>query len=322
MCYTSKRMRTEWTRLVKRVIVPALKRGLADLRRDHKERLFAGVLVGSEPTFDDYRHTDPATAKMISDDGGVKGRTGYRALMDRGYRKARPPARFEQALGSVIQETVAFWCRQFVEAGIPSNKLYPHVTAPAPAEMTGAPIGAAFNRWSRPGWTTYPNGVLESGLGPIYAELRKHGAGPWAGVEANSGFPGSYVDWESYLGWHFNHGSVIMAINTGASGTDLPARLEKSAYGAEALAAYRRFLGGKPLRERPVKVDRPELRVKRKVQAIQAEFRRWQAAGKDPSPIAMRIEQQMPGLSQSGKIEEIDALLDAALKELKAGPGR
>jgi hypothetical protein len=67
MCYTSKAIRAEWTRLIRKVIAPPLKEELAALEREGKERLFAGVLVGSEPTFDDYSRPDPETAKMLTE---------------------------------------------------------------------------------------------------------------------------------------------------------------------------------------------------------------------------------------------------------------
>ena len=115
-----------------------------------------------------------------------------------------------------FRKPIAFWCQQFVDAGIPAEKLYPHVAAPAPIEMTNAPIWTAFNKYSRPGWTTYSVTVLRESFKPIYDELEKHGSPAWAGVEANAGVPGSVVDWETYLAWHYNHGCVLVGVNTGA----------------------------------------------------------------------------------------------------------
>src|SRR5579862_3356713 len=56
MCFTSKMVRAEWTRLIRDVIAPPIKKELAVLKREGKGYLFAGILVGSEPTFDDYTH--------------------------------------------------------------------------------------------------------------------------------------------------------------------------------------------------------------------------------------------------------------------------
>jgi hypothetical protein len=316
LCFTSKTIRAEWTRLIRKVITPPLKKELAVLEREGKGRLFAGVLVGLEPTFDNYSHTDPETAKLVAADGAPTGQLGYRALLDRGYSKDHPPADIHQALGAIIQETVAFWCKEFVQAGLPARKLYPHIPAGAPLEMTSAPVESAFNIWSRPGWSTYPVGPLEQSFQPLYAALKKHGSPPWGGVEANVGMPGVLIDWESYLGWHYNHGAVLVAINTGATGTELPARLEQSAYGPEALAAYRKFLNGEQLQEKPISPDLPQMRIRSKMEALQAGFRRWQAAGRDPAPIGRFVEERLPALLQANKLAEAEAVLDEALKRV------
>lgn len=191
MCLTSKAIRAEWARLIRDVIAPSLKKELAALEREGKGRLFAGILVGSESTFDNYTHTDPETAKVVAADGAPTGQLGYRALLDRGYSKDHPPADIHKALGEIIQETVAFWCKAFVQSGLPARKLYPHIPAGANLEMTSAPIEAAFNAWSRPGWSTYPVDQLAQNFQPLYDALKKHGSPPWGGVAANVGIPGA-----------------------------------------------------------------------------------------------------------------------------------
>lgn len=316
ICFTSKAVRAEWTRLIRDVIAPPLKEELAALEREGKGRLFAGILVGSEPAFDNYSHTDPETAKRVAEDGAPTGQLGYRALLDRGYSKDHPPAEIHAALGKVIQETVAFWCKEFVQAGFPARKLYPHIPAGASMETTSTPVAAAFNAWSRPGWSTYPVGPLQRNFRLLYAALKKHDSPPWGGVEANVGFPGTLVDWDSYLGWHYNHGADLVAINTGATGTELPAQLERSAFSPEALAAYRRFLKGEKLREKPVTADQSGLRIRRKMDTLQAGFRRWQKAGRDPSAIARFVEERLPSLLQVNKLVEAEAVLDQAIKRV------
>ncbi len=317
-CLTSAAYRSEVRRLVRDVVAPPLKEELAALEREGKGRLFAGVLVGAEPGIEDYSNPDPQTAKLMAEDGAPRGQLGYRALLDRGYAQDKPPADLHEALGEVIQETVGFWCRQFVEAGMPPERLYPHVVAQI-ADTSSAPVSAAFNAWSRPGWSTYPAGCLTTGFGVLYAELQKHGNPPWGGVEANAGCPGGAVDWETYLGWHYNHGAVLVAINTGATGQELPDLLEKSAFGPDALAAYHRFLAGDPLREKPV-TDTPQLRVQRKMVAVQAGFRAWQAAGRDPGPIGRYVEEKLGPLLQAGKLSEAETVLEEALRRLAAPP--
>ena len=116
-----------------------------------------------------------------------------------------------------------------------------------------------------------------------------------------------------------------MAINIGATGTELPARLEKSAFGPEALAAYRKFLKGEKLQEKPISADlpqmrppngRPQGRIRRKMEMLQAGFRRWQAAGRDPAPIGRWVVERLPALLQANKLDEAEALIDEALKRL------
>ena len=168
MCFTSKRTRAEVTRIVSKVIGPVLREEIAKLKAEGKEALFAGVLVGLEPSIDDYSKPNPERTKMMKEDGVPAGPLGYRALLDRGFSADNPPDDFRQALAKIVQETIAFWCEQFVDAGIPAEKLYPHVAAPAPIEMMNAPIWTAFNKYSRPGWTTY---AVDGSRGELQSHL-------------------------------------------------------------------------------------------------------------------------------------------------------
>jgi hypothetical protein len=316
MCLTSKTARAEVTRIVSKVIGPVLREEIAKLKAEGKEALFAGVLVGSEPSIDDYSKPNPERTKMMKEDGVPAGRLGYRALLDRGFRADNPPADFRQALATIIQETIAFWCEQFVDAGIPAEKLYPHVAAPAPIEMMNAPIWTAFNKFSRPGWTTYAVEVLGESFKPIYDELEKHGNPAWAGVEANAGMPGSFVDWETYLAWHYNHGCVLVGVNMGATGKDLPKRLWDSAFGKEAIAAYHKFLKGQPLVEKPFSImNNPQFRIQAKMKRVRAGVERWHSSGKDPSAVGKLMEGAQP-LASSGKLDELEKLVDQALEML------
>ncbi len=132
MCFTSKTIQAEITRIVSKVIGPVLREELGKLKAEGKATLFAGILVGSEPSIDDYSEPNPQRTKMMEEDGVPAGPLGYRALLDRGFSADNPPADFRRALAKIVQETVAFWCEQFVDAGIPAEKLYPHVAAPRP----------------------------------------------------------------------------------------------------------------------------------------------------------------------------------------------
>jgi hypothetical protein len=276
---------------------------------------FLQCQLGSEPSIDDYSKPDPALAKMIKDDGAPATALGYRALLDRGFSTKNPPADFRMALAKIVQETIAFWCEQFVDAGIPVEKLYPHVAAPAPIELMNAPIWTAFNRYSRPGWTTYAVEVLGQSFKAIYDELEKHGNPPWAGVEANAGMPGSVVDWETYLAWHYNHGCVLVGVNMGATGEDLPRRLWESAFSKEAIAAYHKFLMGQPLVEKSVSIDHPQFRIQAKIKRVAAGIARWHGSGKDPSAVGKLMQGVQP-LADAGKLVELEKLVDQALEML------
>jgi hypothetical protein len=273
------------------------------------------VLVGSEPSIDDYSKPNPDLMKMMKEDGVAPGRLGYRALLDRGFSADKPPDDLRMALAKIVQETIAFWCEQFVVAGIPSEKLYPHVAAPAPIEVMNAPIWTAFNKSSRPGWTTYPVELLGASFKPIYAELEKHGSPAWAGVEANAGIPGSVVDWETYLAWHYNHGCVLVGVNMGATGEDLPKRLRDSAFGKEAIAAYHKFLTGQPLVEKSLSTETPQLRIQAKMRRVRAGIERWHKSGKDPRAVGKLMEGARP-LADAGKLDELEKLVDRALEML------
>jgi hypothetical protein len=134
-------------------------------------------------------------------------------------------------------------------------------------------------------------------------------------VEANAGMPGSFVDWETYLGWHYNHGCILVGVNTGATGQDLPTRLEASAFSEEAIAAYRKFLTGQPLVEKAVSMDRPEFRIQAKMKRVRAGIERWHRSGKNPAPVGELMEGAQP-LANAGKLKELEKLVDQALEML------
>jgi len=182
--------------------------------------------------------------------------------------------------------------------------------------MMNAPIWTAFNKYSRPGWTTYAVGVLGESFKPIYDELEQHGSPAWAGVEANAGIPGSVVDWETYLAWHYNHGCVLVGVNMGATGKDLPKRLWDSAFGKEAIAAYRKFLTGQPLVEKPFSMDHnPQLRIQMKMKRVRDGIQRWHSSGKDPSAVGKLMQGAQP-LADAGKLRALEKLVDQALEML------
>jgi len=328
MCYNCPAIRREITRVVTQVIGPALKSELELLEKGGQAYLFAGITVGGEPQLDDYSAIDkinPALGKFIEQDGAAKVQFGYHALINRGYSAAHPPKDVKQALAEVNQDFVAFCAKQFVDAGISPSRLYTHVAAPFDkiVAFTNAPLWIAFNEYSRPGWTTYPVGDLAFDFQPIYSQLKKHKDPPWGGVEANLGFADSSVaSWEGYLERHFNHGAKVVGINVGATGQDLPGRLERSAFGPEALAAYKKFLSGERLEADPLPLTLgvgsgpSPLEIQRKMEQVQAEIQRWQKEGRDPSAV-VQLMQQVPPLMQTMRFREAGTLMDRALRLIK-----
>lgn len=275
MCYNSPTIEKEISRIVGDVVGPALREEIDQLSKENKAYLFAGITVGQEAGFDDYSkipklsdvppETDPfhsqlrmsltQAAILMDEDNAPHRRLGYCSLINAGYSKANPPADINRALAEINQKFIEFWDKQFVTAGIPCSRIYTHVAAAVRQDdHNNAPIWIVFNRYARPGWTTYPVSTLGNGFQPLYDALVKHGNPAWAGVEANAAMalPGKSAmpGWEEYLGWHYNHGATLVGINSGATDPSLMSHLSRGALGDEALAAYRKFLQGQKLDER------------------------------------------------------------------------
>ncbi len=273
MCYNSPAIQKEISRIISQVVGPTLRQEIDKLKQQNSEYLFAGITVGAEAGFDDYsvisilsqipRAPNPeqmAMAKMLrqaatlmDEDKAPHGRLGYCSLTNAGYGNTNPPKDINQALANVNQKFIEFWDKQFVDAGIPCFRIYTHVAAaPLQDDNNNAPISIVFNPYARPGWTTYPLGTLANRFQPLYDELSKHGNPAWGGVEANNAaFTNPNApDWETYLGWHYNHGAKLVGINVGASDQSIMSSLSKGASGDEAMAAYRKFLKGEKLIEK------------------------------------------------------------------------
>ena len=280
MCYNSPAIEKEISRIIAQIVGPALREEIDQLKKENKEYLFAGLTVGAEAGFNDYSvipqislaqkallhilpNADPVQRQMLrmfmqasklmdEDKAPHGGRLGYCSLTNAGYSKIHPPTDINAALADVNKKFIAFWDRQFADAGIPCSRIYTHVAASPPQDdKNNAPLAIVFNPYARPGWTTYPMGTLANGFQPLYEELAKHGNPAWGGVEANNAalVNPNAPSWEKYLAWHYNHGAKLVAINVGASDQAIMSSLSKGAFGDEALAAYRKFLKGEKLQD-------------------------------------------------------------------------
>lgn len=255
MCLNAPRIKAEIDRLVREVIGPPIRNGVASLADRKREDLFAGVTVTAEPMIEDYSIVDelnPNLGKYMDERHAAKAKLGFNALTCAGYTAENPPKDMKDALGNVIRDFGAHWAGAFVKAGIPGSRLYTHVAANAgvpgtrACSFTNAPISAAFNPSCRPGWTTYATGPLQRGLGPIHDELARRGHPHWASSEASpAALGGLGIPTYEYLRWHFGHGATLVVMNTGATSEELTRELEQGVWGTGTIAAYQRFLAGR-----------------------------------------------------------------------------
>ncbi len=316
MCYTSKRTRAEVTRIVSKVIGPILREEIATLKAEGKEALFAGVLVGSEPSIDDYSKPNPELAKMMKEDDVSRG-----------------TARLSGAPGSWLQggQTTGRF-----PIGPREDRSGDDRVLVRAIRRRGYPRGKALSPRSRPRAHRGDERSHLDGFQQVFPTRLDHlcgrgtrgrtsrqsmtnwrptGIPPWAGVEANAGIPGSLVDWETYLAWHYNHGCLLVGVNMGATGEDLPRRLRDSAFSKEAIAAYHKFLTGQPLVEKPFVRQQPQFRIQAKMKRVLAGIQRWQRSGKDPSAVGKLMERAQP-LANAGRLVELEKLVDQALEML------
>lgn len=332
MCYNSPRILKEISRIVRERVLPKLKSILKKLKEAGKENLFAGLTVGAEQMLPNYEVVDKINSrlgKLMEQQGAPKVRLGYHALSNKGYSAKNPPEDFADALAEVNQEYVAYWAKQLSKGGIPKSKMYTHIAAAggckatAMLRYTNAPNRIAFNKYTRPGWTTYAAGHLSKGFEVLYKMLEKQGNPHWGGTEANPNF-GAGVHPETYLSWHFDFGATVVLMNTGATSKKLTDRLNEGVWGKEAVAAYRKFLSGKPLnpylRKATLKNHKSpnkevRQRLQGKVKKVQQGIRQWHKKGRDPSR-AGHMMKEFEQLVKDGKLKQAEELIDRVIKFL------
>ena len=325
MCYTSPTIRSEVKRIVKEIIGPSIKAELDRLKSEGKAHLLSGVTVTSEPSLDNYSNidrTDAALAKLMAKDKAPKVRLGYCALTHLGYGEKNPPKDFEQALVDINRDWGQFWAEQFVAAGIPSQYLYTHVAAATGmvgepgADLTNAPLSTAFNKYSRPGFTTYPVGRLGPSFDDIYKELEKNGRPPWGGVEATLLNPA--ISWKEYLSRHYDHGAAMVNIMGFYEGAEVIALGKKEGpRGDSALSAFRSFLRNESLAEQAGSATSSDFgalqaRIHKKADRFNSRIHGWVAQGGNPSKV-QSLMQEFQRLLQTGDIGTAETKLDEAL---------
>src|SRR6185503_6020369 len=105
-----------------------------------------------------------------------------------------------------------------------------------------------FGTHYNPGFSTYPQeGLMQQ----LYNELDKHGNPAWASSEGANISPATLTSggsMETYLGWMFNHGAVLVTIFGWGVGSETnPFHLAASS--DDAIQAYQKFLRGETLIE-------------------------------------------------------------------------
>ena len=247
LCYESQPVRdftAYWTR---DVIGKEVKEQVDRLAQVGKAKLFAGVIAGWESNL----------------------AYGYCSLSHLGYSAQNPPTDFDHERERVLQRHIERWAKGVFDAGIPRDLIFTHfaamprrdyekISARLPRERIRELPGStafrafwtAFNSFSNPGFTAYPD---EGRFDDIYDAVGKYGRGSWAMAEGTNVGPGMagvrpLSDWEGYLARSFDHGAKLVNIFGGFQG-EAAGEFGRSTQGAEALAAYRKFLQGDHLVE-------------------------------------------------------------------------
>lgn len=257
MCYNSPAIIAETTRIARDVIGAEIKKGIDHLETIGKSYLFAGVITGWET--------------RLQDDSQPQVYYGYCALHNLGYSVSNPPADIDEALTGVVADWITLWTKSLVDAGIPKAKVYTHT--PGAAEPSAndliqlrqrftnlvlardffkhAPPEVAYNQYSYPGFSIYGAGNYSG----VYKTLAAHPSIPWGisegtNVNLQDAFSGGTsvtgYTMEQYLGGAFNHGAAYVNLFGWSTSGDA---FSRSTAGAEAIAAYRKFLQGESLLE-------------------------------------------------------------------------
>ena len=266
LCFNCPGIVAEVRRVGRNVIGAEIKKGMDSLASQGKSELFAGVIVGWET--------------QIGKDFDTRKSNGFRALSNRGFSAARPPANLDRERESVVQEFIEVWSKAMVDAGIPAQRVYSHLwmlprrmyqelTSGRPASQVPtmsqlsnfSPMSVAFGSTHRAGFSTYPtSGMFED----LYAELARRGNPPWASSEGTNILPGrgvgsSRMTMETYLAKLYNHGAMLVNIFSWGIGGDAfkNSEFRLVTENAEALAAYRKVLRSEPLVEASVALPPP-----------------------------------------------------------------
>lgn len=235
----------------------AIKSNLDALNAANKGYLYAGTIIGWEPSLDKDRDTQLSS--------------GYHALLNKGYGLANLPKDIDQERVEILREYIEWMAEPFLAAGLPVSKTYAHIAFlsrkyydyarsinPDFGKQSYAELNCfsipevAFGKNYTPGFSTYPQPQPATVLEEIYDLV---GNSPWASAEAANIIPsnppiGSGYTAESFLARHFNRGCSLLTIFAfNLKGDPFTNTLNEASEGADALAAYKKFLSGARLME-------------------------------------------------------------------------
>ncbi len=327
MCFNSKVIQRE-VRQRSALLGKAIQAGVKQLEQRERPELFAGVIAGSETQIGQ----DSKTGKYL----------GYRALLNRGFSRERPPADLDVEREKVVQEFIELWTKGLAEAGVSRQKIYSHTAlfSRRAFKIGGnkettysqhnhfATACVSFGKHHRPGFSTYPQ---PGNFDDIYEELAKHKQVGWASCEGTnlqlgSGPGQSGMTMETYLAKMFNHGATVVNVFSwgigGASMKDMnPFRIVTES--EEALKAYRKFLKGDPLVEGKTAVTFLE-RLPPKIHKIQKELPAWIQKADDDNAHkkakATALLQKMQGYLKAKNFAEVEKTADSILKLMGEKP--
>jgi hypothetical protein len=324
MCYNSKAIK-QAVRERSAFFGKAIQAGVDQLQKRNRPELFAGVIAGSET--------------MIGQDFQTNTYLGYRALLNRGFRRDHPPRDLDLEREKVVQEFIELWTKGLADAGVSPRKIYSHTAffsrrafkiggnkeATYSQHNHFAPPAVAFGKYHRPGFSTYPQPGL---FDDIYAELARHHQVAWASCEGTnlqlgSGPGQSGMTMETYLAKMFNHGAALVTIFSwgvgGEAHKDMDFRVVTE--GENALRAYRKFLNGQPLVEAKTEALTLLERLPPKIHKIQKELPAWiqkvdnQAKAPDAMALMRKLEEQL----KAKNFEEVEKTADSILKMIGGG---
>lgn len=234
-----------------------IKSNVDELNTVNKEYLYAGTIVGWEPSLDKDRDTQMAS--------------GYHALFNKGYSSTNLPIDIDQERVKILREYIEWMAEPLLDAGLPVSRTYAHIAFLSKAYYDFAiTVNPDFRKQSyralnnfsipevaisrnyTPGFSTYPQAPPANLFDEIYDQV---GGSTWASAEGANiflGMPPTSSDYstESYLARHFNHGCTLLNVFAfNLRGDPFTNAINDASEGTEALAAYKKFLSGGELKE-------------------------------------------------------------------------